>query len=836
MRKLMKNKLKSLLVLSTVAFPFAYLVSCGVANNQKDINPSEQNNQQSDSQKNKSDSKANESKAKKMEQIKEKLDNAKSALLQNLSPEGFKNFSDAVSSIDSSINLKSALAALKSTLEQSNYSNNQILTLILNSFDQFFEPKEKKDNHQQAPKPVEISQDRINEYVKQLDAIKPKGQNRARFDKGKRVVEDQYQYDNPKEDLDYFNATFGGGVGTVISSQGNPDGLASWDPNNTKQFSDELNQKAKDENQPLPANAWFRGFSTPDGHGKIHIPTSVRVPTTPALQVLPNGQIFGSPGEYGLPRVIPNDEYKKLINSAVSIAISNGHVWDKIVDKDTGEERASQEEYQKGNTKRVDAYVEPNQVIHRHDNFKGTFNIIDYKLTEDGSYPLTWYFITNAHVANALQVAHDKGDGVYGRDEDVFDTYNRQYNTDRLAFFKLKSNVDEKTVIPFAQNKDVFYDTLDIKVRDKSGTPNNNQNYNSNNAISLGDNNATIQDNLNARTIVIGTNPFKSKIGDFTNQDLWKDKEEFMDFAIVEITFDNEEQAKTITEEWYKTHSDPNTHKNDKTNIKNTITSDLNLLDKNQYDNFGKNQLYSLGYPSTKFEKKSGTLDQLRRDYTGKEDEFDTLVSYGLSPTVNKPTDLYYKTRSQDPKVLEKFKDGGDLSWSRSFRSFVNLPGVNDLFITTPYISNGTIKIRKYNPTTHKFEETPYIFWGLGTNLSNMSGGTGMSGSGVYYKDKLYSLVFASDDRAATNISLNVRSYGHNYHNYYGSYNLPKYDLIYGDGTANGEGDQKKSYFDAMQKLSRSHHTSYHNIKTYLFPNGFDESNRINVFKNQTSK
>lgn len=828
MTKTIKNKFKSLLILSSISSSLIYLVSCGTLNNQ--------DSKQVSADKNDLISK-NKQSNKTIENIKEKIDDAKSALLQNLNKEGFKHFSETVSSIDRSINLKTPLSALEKSLEESGYSNSETVSLILNSFHQYFEPKEEKEQPHKKPQQPAISQDRINQYVKKIEAIKPKGQNRAKFNPdGTRIVTDQYEYDNPKSDLDYFTAIYSGEATVVGSTQGNPDGLTNWDPNNTKTFSQQLNQQARTENQPLPGNAWFRGFSTPDGHGKIHIPTTQRALTTPALQVLSDGKIFGAPGEYGLPRVIPNEKYKKLINSAVSISVSNAHVWDKIVDKDTGEERASQQEYSKGNTTRVDDYVEPTQVVHRHDNFKGTFNIIDYKLPEGNTYPLTWYFITNAHVANAFQLANDTGNGVYGRDYDVFDTHNRQYNTDKLNFFKLKPDVDIKTIIPLIQNQDRFYDKLSIKVRDKTGTPNNNQTYDSNNAIKLGDNNKPIEDNLNARTIVIGTNPFKTSIGDYTNQDLWKNKEEFMDFAVVEITFDNEEQARTITGKWYEEHSNKDAHKNDKKNISNTITSDLNLLDSDQYKKFGKNELYSLGYPASKFEKRSGTLEQLRRDYTGKEDEFDTIVNFSLSATVNKPTELYYKTKSEDKNILEKFEGGGDLSWSRSFRSFVNLPGLNDLFITSPYISNGTIKIRKYNKEAHKFEEIPYVFWGLATNLSNMSGGTGMSGSGVYYKDKLYSLVFAADDRAATNISLNVRSYGHDYHGYYGTYNLPKYDLIYGDGTPNGQGDQKKSYFDAMQKLMQSNHESYKNIKTYLFPNGFDDSNRINVFQNQKSK
>ena len=37
----------------------------------------------------------------------------------------------------------------------------------------------------------------------------------------------------------------------------------------------------------------------------------------------------------------------------------------------------------------------------------GTGWILDYKLTEDNSYPTTWYFATNSHVIHNLKVKND---------------------------------------------------------------------------------------------------------------------------------------------------------------------------------------------------------------------------------------------------------------------------------------------------------------------------------------------------------------------------------------------------------------------------------------------
>ncbi len=78
----------------------------------------------------------------------------------------------------------------------------------------------------------------------------------------------------------------------------------------------------------------------------------------------------------------------------------------------------------------------------------------------------------------------------------------------------------------------------------------------------------------------------------------------------------------------------------------------------------------------------------------------------------------------------------------------MNKPGLTDIFIAMPYVSNGFIKITKFDPAKKEFTSTPYLFWGLGTLLDNFTGGSGMSGTGIYKDDKLYSLIYATDTRA----------------------------------------------------------------------------------------
>ncbi len=232
---------------------------------------------------------------------------------------------------------------------------------------------------------------------------------------------------------------------------------------------------------------------------------------------------------------------------------------------------------------------------------RGTLNIIDYKKEDNNKYPLTWYFITNAHVLNRLQVANDYHEGKnYVRDDDAYNTHNRQYNTWSLVFTKIKDSVSLNNIMPTTAEPrhENYYDTVNLTVRTKgSNIHNAGKTLDSSNNFAVNDeklnNNQAIPENaeLNVRTIVFGSNVFDKKLSDFTNQEKYKNMEELLDFAIMEVTFDNEEQAKTITKDWYDEHQDQ------KTNDKSTaITSDADFLKDDQYEKLPANQFYGLGF------------------------------------------------------------------------------------------------------------------------------------------------------------------------------------------------------------------------------------------------
>ncbi|MBG0730712.1 Ig-specific serine endopeptidase MIP [Mycoplasma sp. 'Moose RK'] len=697
-----------------------------------------------------------------------------------------------------------AKKTLDTQVQKNGYKTDNLTKLIIGSFLDVLKPVAKK---QQLPpqKAPEIPEAKVNEYYKKLSEIAPKGQNWSIIRDGKRIVEDQYKYDFPDHEWRYFLEKYGGGGAKVIGLD-DPDGLADYPLGNTKKLPENLksiiDNKAKESGQPLYDNAAQRTFVLPkyDNSGSISgidIPEYHKGDTSPAIHLDPQtgALLRGGPGRVGLPRMLPNNEYKNLTKSAISVTFRNGQYL-KTHDGKEG----------------VPDYLPPTEVVHFSGTHRGTLNIIDYKKENDGKYPLTWYFITNAHVLNRLQVANDYHSGkIYGRDDDAYNTHNRQYNTWSIDFTKIKSSVGLNNVMTTTgeSRKDTYYDTVNLTVRTKSTNIHNagkqldQSNYRVNDDKINNNQSIPADAELNVRTIVFGSNVFEKKPGDFTSQEKYKDIQELLDFAIMEVTFDNEEQAKKITKDWYEDHKDQKSK--DKSS---TITSDSDLLNDDQYQKLPANQFYGLGFPLSEAELKT-TLDEFKN-----KNAWDTR-KYSVSPYVNKDNELYFNQDTEN----EKLKNGGDLAWSRSYRSFVNKPGLTDIFISTPFVSNGFIRITKFDNSKNQFTTVPYLFWGLGTLLDNFTGGGGMSGTGIYKDNKLYSLIFATDARASTAVSLNLRSYGNDYKGYYGSYNLPKYDLIYGSK------HQRKSYFQAMQQLYKDK-----GVKTYLFPNGFDDSQKVDVF------
>ncbi|WP_069096658.1 Ig-specific serine endopeptidase MIP [Mesomycoplasma ovipneumoniae] len=785
-------KIKFLFPLLTVPF---FAIACG--SNQQQKLPSEQNQQ---GQKNTQPG-GNFSSPPETELVLQKIDANFESLFGQKSENDFKKFiSESQKSVfqllDNNVKdlskkqekitqINNIFSALEKIAKQSQYdleAQRSTATLTLGALKDIF--KEEKPTQQQPPNRPQNGQsldERDKKIAELISNSRPSGQNFSRFSSdGKRTILDQYENDFPEKEWDWYriNSTFSGdgiGFGSTSELEKRPENFPKENPETIAK----LNQKAKESNQPLFENAQFRLFSLPvfDDNGninKIKFNTYEAGFKTPAWWKSSENSdyTFGGPNRLGLPRKIVSEDYRKLIPNVVSIKIEN---------------LVAHEAHPSHN----------NNPLTRTNFFFGTLGILDYQIPQNSSYPLKWFFLTNAHVANNLQIANDfHKDKHYGRDFSNYNDSDLRLNTQSITLTKLKQSVPLNTILPTSRNAstgDEFYNTVKLDIKEKNGRI-YNTGWESPESVGPVDQTKVRQkptQSMNVRTILMGSDVFKFKPSDFSDQQDLQDVDEFLDFAIIEINFNNEWDAKQITEEFY------NNHKSNSLKI-----SEFNPLNSDQYANLEKTPFYSLGYPGSKGDP---TISQ--NDYPA---DF-ALRDYSVSPWINKNFRLFNSRNENDPLI----NGGSEFSWSRSYRSFVNIPGISDYFISAPVMANSFTKLDYFDQTDKKRKSKKYLNGGLGTVIDNYTASGGLSGSPVFFKDgQLYSVVYASDSQASANLTLNLRSYGYDYKGYYGKYNLPKYDLIYGD--ASSDAQQQKSYWKALSELYKNQS----DFKTNLFPEG----------------
>lgn len=151
----------------------------------------------------------------------------------------------------------------------------------------------------------------------------------------------------------------------------------------------------------------------------------------------------------------------------------------------------------------------------------GTGWILNYKLTEDGSYPLTWYFGTNSHVIQNLKV---KGDILT---PERYENENEMMNTYVLDMRGIKNPQLNKEYSNSVDDYDSFFSVGVFPKYDE-----------------------TKKMSSNLKTIFIGNDYLKTSPSMFSTSPRWKNSEEYIDFAVLEVTFDTVEQAKTVTHDY----------------------------------------------------------------------------------------------------------------------------------------------------------------------------------------------------------------------------------------------------------------------------------------------
>lgn len=397
----------------------------------------------------------------------------------------------------------------------------------------------------------------------------------------------------------------------------------------------------------------------------------------------------------------------------------------------------------------------------------GTCWILDYKLTNDGSYPLTWYFGTNAHVLDDLKVANDKNyPEKFGKwDPNIFDqTSNikgdyRDENTRWIDLWKLNHEKIEpnEQITSTMGSPDNFWTKTTVNMFDKSKDTDWVGIYKEGYYV----------ENPPAKTIFLGndfliTSPKDSSTNSFS------DKEEYADFGVFELTFENEQQARQATNNYAEWEKDKQFKYRE---------SDLVNNPENQ-----TSKIYELGFPQ------------------------DGNNGSHASRTVSTNTNqVLYDQGKTDPNQ--------GLSKSQHYNTWTHTYGGFDGHIAMPWFGYNYEWIDNNPSATSNFNKTTsYATYGLiyGINNGNMAPG---SSGGLTIDENGYAIGvhFGSDNNAATGQSQAFYCGGYDYKGYYGSYNLPKYDLIRG-----GYPKQKNSYYDSLVKI----YGKDSNFKTNLFPNG----------------
>ncbi|MGZ9453948.1 Ig-specific serine endopeptidase MIP [Mycoplasma sp. AC157] len=414
----------------------------------------------------------------------------------------------------------------------------------------------------------------------------------------------------------------------------------------------------------------------------------------------------------------------------------------------------------------------------------GTMWILDYEKKTDGSYPTKWYFGTNLHVAEALSAQTVKfGLSRINRDAAV------------RTKFKILSFDDNFTNFGFSALPKDKNSEKPIKV------------------------------------IYSGEDFLNSKPSDFLAKDQkekFKDTEEFVDFAVIEIDFSKinpseigiytgikggsvsfnqdtfrnnpSEMAKIVTNE-YANHTNEQIKFKTESYFKNYDKINKNL-------NYSKpdtnvDNLYIVGYPSAK-------NDYFLKQY--EEDDQREQAAHTFSLWTNAETKYFDNITYDQVTGKYNFSDeeinrGNYLSYEIGYRSFVDKPGVLDAFISATRTGQD-LHVAKLD------NNKKLIAAGLSYLPKHYVPVGGASGSSIRNQNnELVAVYHTSNNSAKTGVASAFRSEGYDYKGIYGgsssnAYHLPQYDLIYGGGK-----DQKNSYRQALQKLYGD------NYKTNLFDN-----------------
>ena len=335
----------------------------------------------------------------------------------------------------------------------------------------------------------------------------------------------------------------------------------------------------------------------------------------------------------------------------------------------------------------------------------GTGWILDYKLSDDNSYPKTWYIATNSHVIQNLKVPNDT------ITPDRYEVENEKWaNTEQIIIETVKN---PKIGQDFGTNTKNHWNFIQAKVKPE-----------------------------NAKTIFIGNDYLTTSPKMFSTDPRWNNGEEYIDFAVMEITFDSSEIAKEITQDY--------------------------VNDKSRHFKYKKESLLK-------------NKDALKKDYY-------SVLGY---PTIGQGSS-YRETQlhtSRPEKANWKDDQLTNLSSTPFYNTFSDRIGMFDAALGLSFFS--------YNYRQAYGLETSYNLWGLIYPIDYANLTQGSSGSQLIDKDGYtLGIHFAIDPSASVGLSTALYCEGFSYQGKFGKYNLEGYDLIEG-----GFANQKTSYKENLKKL-----------------------------------
>lgn len=349
---------------------------------------------------------------------------------------------------------------------------------------------------------------------------------------------------------------------------------------------------------------------------------------------------------------------------------------------------------------------------------RGSAWILDYQIKDFETYPLTWYFATNAHVIDNLSVENKYYPWLYNKNKP-------------LATFEIIS-VSQSNLLPNG-DADVSSSVNGYQYETEFLSANN------------------------VKPIFIGTDYLNTTPIDYvqSNVDKWfyydkkinnhktvrTPKQEYADFAVIEVTFENKQQAQKITHDYFNW--------DEKNKFSFNTTNPFS-------EQFQKVQTSHLGYIPLNYSSSTTIMINQNKD--------------GSSTTNNRSSNL------------------GTSPW---YTIFENRNGIKDGLISMPWFGYEFSK-SEYN--------TPYVTSGLllSTDGSAMAGGASGSAT-IDQNGNILGAFFASDDTASTGLTQLLWSPEFHYGGVYGDYYLPAYNLI--SGTPKTHQNQSHSYLTQLRLI-----------------------------------